>query len=121
MNPIDAYIKNSVETASPLRQVILLYERAILSLKGAISDIERGDIHSKVENITRVSDIVRALDSALDFEQGGEIARNLHLLYDFVDRSLLTVHAKNDVELAKDLIEILENLKSGWEGIESKV
>ncbi|WP_187646974.1 flagellar export chaperone FliS [Nitrosophilus labii] len=120
-NPLDAYIKNSVETASPLKQIILLYEKAIISLKEIKEDIDNNDLKSKIEHISRVTDIIKALDSSLDFEQGGEIAKNLHMLYDFIDRSLVTVHAKNDKQLIDDLIEILENLKEGWEGIESKI
>ncbi len=119
MSPVDVYVKNSVETASPLRQIILLYEQAILSLKAVIMDIESGDIKSKSADIAKVGDIIRVLDSALDFERGGKIAQNLHMLYDFIERSLFVVHAKNDIQLAQDLIEILENLKEGWEGIES--
>ncbi len=119
-NPLDAYIKNSVETASPLKQIILLYDKAIVTLKAVKEDIDKEDLQSKIEHISKVTDIINALDSALDFEKGGEIAKNLHMLYDFIDRSLLTVHAKNDKQLVDDLIEILENLKEGWEGIESK-
>ncbi len=119
MSPLEAYMQNSVITASPLQQIILLYERAIVALKSAKENIQEGDISAKVENITKVSDIMRALDSALDFEQGGEIAKNLHLLYDFVQRSLFQVHAKNDLQLIDDLVEILQKLKEGWEGIES--
>lgn len=119
MSPLEAYMQNSVITASPLQQIILLYERAIVALKAAKENIQDGDISAKVENITKVSDIMRALDSALDFEQGGEIAKNLHLLYDFVQRSLFQVHAKNDLQLIDDLVEILQKLKEGWEGIES--
>ncbi|BCD68364.1 flagellar export chaperone FliS [Nitratiruptor sp. YY09-18] len=121
MNPLDAYMKNSVQTASPLQQVILLYEKAIVCLKAAKEDIKNGDIKSKIGNITKVSDIIRALDSSLDFKNGGEIATNLHALYDFIDRSLFEVHTKNDAQLIDDLIEILSNLKEGWEGIQSKV
>ncbi len=121
MNPLDAYVKNSVETSSPLEQIILLYDRAIVALKAAKEDIETSNIQSKIENITKAQDIIRALNSALDFERGGEIAQNLHMLYDFIDRSLFTVHAKNDINLLEDLIDILENLKEGWEGIRSKV
>jgi len=120
MNPYDAYVKNSVETASPLEQVILLYDRAIVALKAAKEDIHNKDIKSKIANLTKVSDIVRALDSALDFEKGGEIAQNLHALYTFIDSQLLMVHAKNDIKLLEDLIEILQKLKEGWEGIRSK-
>ena len=121
MNPLDAYMKNSVTTASPLQQVILLYDKAIVSLKAAKEDIKNQNIRSKIENITKVSDIIRALDAALDFEKGGEIAKNLHSLYDFIDRSLVRVNARNDVQLIDDLIEILSNLKEGWEGIQSKI
>ena len=121
MSPVDVYMRNSVETASPLRQIILLYEQAILTLKSAIGYIESSDVQSKGEAIAKVSDIVRVLDSALDFERGDKIAQNLHMLYDFIQQSLFHIHAKNDTQLAHDLIEILENLKEGWEGIQSKV
>jgi len=120
-NPLDQYLKNSVETASPLKQIILLYEKAIITLKEIKDDIDRNDLKSKIEHLAKVTDIIASLDSSLDFEKGGEIAKNLHLLYDFIDRSLVSVHAKNDKQLIDDLVEILENLKSGWEGIESKV
>ncbi len=121
MSPLDAYMKNSVQTASPLQQVILLYDKAIFSMKSAKENIGTGDIRSKIENITKASDIVRALDSALDFDKGGEIAQNLHMLYDFILTQLPIVHARNDQKLLDDLIEIMENLKEGWEGIQSKV
>ncbi|MRI83783.1 MAG: flagellar export chaperone FliS [Nitratiruptor sp.] len=121
MNPLDIYMRNSVQTASPLQQVILLYDRAILALKEAGSNIEQGAIRAKIANITKAQDIIRALDSALDFEQGGQIARDLHALYQFIDHSLLLVHARNDRELLEDLLFILETLKAGWEGIQAKV
>jgi flagellar protein FliS len=121
MNPLDAYMKNSVETATPLQQIVLLYDKAIVSLQSAKKDIENRDVQSKITHITKAQDIVRALRSALDFEKGGEIAKNLDMLYEFIDRSLLSVHAKNDVALLEDLIEILQNLKEGWEAIQSKV
>ncbi len=121
MNPLEAYMKNSVNTATPLQQIILLYERAIIALKAAKEDIDQGNIQSKINNITKASDIIRALDSALDFEKGGEIANNLHMLYDFIEHSLFQVHAKNDKQLIDDLVEILEKLKEGWEGVESKL
>ena len=121
MNPLDAYMKNSVTTASPLQQVVLLYDKAIVCLKAAREAIQNNNIKAKIENVTKVSDIMRALDAALDFEKGGEIASNLHMLYDFVDRSLVSVNARNDVQLIDDLIEILSNLKEGWEAIQSKV
>ncbi|WP_457622722.1 flagellar export chaperone FliS [Persephonella sp.] len=119
-NPYDVYIKTDIETASPLKQIIMLYDKAIVSLKQAVEDIENNRIKSKVENIQKATDIILALESALDLEKGGEIAQNLKDLYNFAYNKLLEAHAKNDVNLINDIIEILETLRSAWEEIESK-
>ncbi len=120
-NPYEAYIKTDVMTASPVKQIVLLYERAILSLKQAIEDIKNNDIKSKVNNIQKATDIILALDSALDMEKGGEIAQNLRDLYRFSYQQILLAHTKNDTEKLEDIIEILETLKSGWEELEQKI
>ncbi|RMD47188.1 MAG: flagellar export chaperone FliS [Aquificota bacterium] len=120
-NPYEAYIKTDVATASPVKQIVMLYERAILALKGAIEDIKNNNIKSKVNNIQKATDILLALNSSLDMEKGKEIARNLRDLYDFSYQQILLAHAKNDIKLLEDIIEILETLKSAWEEIESKI
>ncbi|ACO04035.1 MAG TPA: flagellar export chaperone FliS [Persephonella sp.] len=119
-NPYDIYIKTDIETASPLKQIIMLYDKAIVSLKQAVEDIKNNRIKDKVENIHKATDIILALDAALDLEKGGEIAKNLKDLYNFAYNKLLEAHAKNDTELINDIIEILETLRSAWEEIESK-
>ncbi len=120
-NPYEAYIKTDVLTASPVKQIVLLYDRAIVALKQSIDDIKNGDIKSKVNNIQKATDILLALDSALDMEKGGEIAQNLRDLYRFSHQQILVAHAKNDIKLLEDIIEILETLKSGWEELEQKI
>ncbi len=116
-NPYEAYLKTDVSTATPVKQIVMLYERAIIALKQAIEDIKKNDIKSKVNNIQKATDIILALDSSLDMEKGGEIAQNLRELYQFSYQQILLAHAKNDIKLLKDIIEILETLKSGWEEI----
>jgi len=120
-NPYETYIKTDVLTASPVKQIVLLYDRAIVALKQSIDDIKNGDIKSKVNNIQKATDILLALDSALDMEKGGEIAQNLRDLYRFSHQQILVAHAKNDIKLLEDIIEILETLKSGWEELEQKI
>ncbi len=120
VNPYDTYLKTTVETAPPIKQVVMLYDRAIVALREAEENIKNNDIQSKINNIYKAVDIINALDSALDMENGGEIASNLRDLYDFIDRQLVIVNSKNDLTLLNDLIEILETLKSGWEEISSQ-
>ncbi|NPA53385.1 MAG: flagellar export chaperone FliS [Aquificae bacterium] len=120
-NPYEAYIKTDVMTASPVKQIVLLYDRAIVALKQAIEDIKNKDIKSKVNNIQKATDIILALDSALDMEKGGEISQNLRDIYRFSYHQILVAHTKNDIKLLKDIIEILETLKAGWEELEQKI
>ncbi len=120
-NPYEAYIKTDVATASPVKQIVMLYDRAILALKGAIEDIKNNNIKSKVNNIQKATDIILALNTSLDMEKGKEIAQNLRDLYEFSYQQILLAHAKNDIKLLEDIIEILETLKSAWEEIESKI
>jgi len=115
------YLKMQVETASPIEHVILLYDKTIVLLKEADECIEKNDVPGKVNAIAKADRIIRVLNSSLDMENGGEIAKNLRDLYDFILNSLIIVNAKNDRKLLNDIIEILETLKEGWEGIKNKV
>ncbi|WP_457570379.1 flagellar export chaperone FliS [Desulfurobacterium sp.] len=118
---VNPYLKMDVETASPVKQLVMLYEKAILCMEIAAKAIQENDVKTKINNILRAHDIVRVLNASLDMEKGGEIAKNLRSLYDFIEEALLKVNATNDVELLKRLIEIMSDLKSAWEELESKL
>ena len=119
--PYNAYLKMQVEMASPIEHVILLYEKVILLLKEIDSSIINEDVQGKIDAIIKADRIIRVLRDSLDMERGGEIAKNLNSLYEFILNSLVIVNARNDRKLLSDLIFILENLKEGWEGIKNKI
>ncbi|NPA52519.1 MAG: flagellar export chaperone FliS [Aquificae bacterium] len=121
VNPYDTYVKTSVETASPIKQIVLLYEKVITLMKVADESIQTGDLKGKIESIYEIERVINALDSFLDFEKGGEIAQNLHMLYTFILDQMVIVNARNDVTLLRELIEIMELLREGWEEIEKKL
>jgi len=120
-SPYNAYLKMQVEMASPIEHVILLYEKVILLLKEIDSSIINEDVQGKIDAIIKADRIIRVLRDSLDMERGGEIAKNLNSLYEFILNSLVIVNARNDRKLLSDLIFILENLKEGWEGIKNKI
>ncbi|WP_456395453.1 flagellar export chaperone FliS [Desulfurobacterium sp.] len=115
------YLRMDVETASPVKQLVMLYEKAILCMEIAAKAIQEKDVKTKINNILRAHDIVRVLNASLDMEKGGEIAKNLRSLYDFIEEALLKVNTTNDIELLKRLMEIMSELKSAWEELESKL
>ena len=104
----------SLKTASPEEILLKLYEAAIKSTKKAIHAIEKGDLKTKGEKISHLQAIIIELHTSLDFEKGGEIAKNLSSLYDFIIRHITKANLEINAEPLKDVLKILNNLYSGW-------
>ncbi|WP_297055493.1 flagellar export chaperone FliS [Thermosulfurimonas sp.] len=113
------YLENLVNTANPVRLVILLYDKAINSLKSAVEIMEKTEpspeeIERKYKALGRAGDILAVLDGTLNFEKGGEIARQLHEIYEGLLNDLLRVVVQDDPQTVKRIIKVLENLRAAW-------
>ena len=108
------YQTQEVMTASPAKLVALLYERAIGSLKAVVQAIEAGDIEARWSANKKAIDIVSHLLMTLDIERGGNIAANLDQLYRFMLTRLTQIDIRNDPQIARDVIGLLEPLHDSW-------
>jgi len=112
-----AYQTSSVMSKSPLELLILVYAGAIGALKEAeVAFIEGADERGVVA-IGRARKFVTHLYTTLDFAEGGKIAQNLAGLYVFVIEKLYVAQSTKDAALIGSLKEILEDIRSGWEGV----
>ncbi len=116
---IDTYKQNAVESQTPGRIVVMLYDGAVKFLNKAIEECQANNPKAKGQAVGRALDIIVELDSALDTEAGGEVAANLRSLYMFMMQQINTAHAKNDVGMFKEVIALLEELNDGWRAISS--
>ena len=126
MSPVEVYIQNMVESANPIRLVIMLYDKAISCIEEAIDVINAGldeveNVKIKAENLTRAMDILIVLKSSLNHEQGKEIAENLEGIYDILIDELVRANIKNDTKLLEDINSVLRDLREAWEEAEKKV
>ncbi|WP_457642740.1 flagellar export chaperone FliS [Persephonella sp.] len=113
-NPYVAYQKN-IETIDSKEELLLkTYEEIISLLNIAIMSIEENDVKTKAESLSKVTNVLSVLKASLDFENGGEIARNLDKLYDFCMEELLKANLNNDKELIKNVIEVLTPVYEGY-------
>ena len=115
------YKRTSIETASKPQILIMLYEAAIRHLKRAINAIEKNDLATKGEAIGKAHDIVNELINSLNFEVGGDIARDLEALYNYVIRELLDGNTKNDKKALENAKNTLATLLEGWRGAVKKL
>lgn len=111
---LGAYKKTSIQTASKEQILLMLYQAAIKNCKKAIEGINDGDVRKKGEHIGKLQDIVIELNNSLDFEVGGDVARELSSLYDYVLYSSTQANIKLDVEPLEGCLKVLSTLYDGW-------
>jgi len=118
MQKFDAYQKSTFDTSDKVRIISLLFDGGINFIKLGRVKMGDRDIAGKGLYIGKATAIVGELTSSLNMEAGGEIARNLRRLYDFVLDRLLKANLKNDVVALDEAEKVLQTLREGWKGME---
>jgi flagellar protein FliS len=114
-NASQQYLTQQIMTASPAALMQMLYEKAINSLKEAIKAIEDNQIEARWKANSRVIEIVSHMQGTLDMEKGGEIAQNLDRLFAYILSRLPRIDFKNDAQVAREIIGLLEPLRASWQ------
>lgn len=119
MRPQHNYLEREVLQGNPLDHIIMLYGKAINSLKLVKKNIEEGlntpeAVKTKAEALTKAIDILVYLEAILDLEKGGEIAAKLKEIYRILIDELVKFNFTNDLKVIHDSIEILKDLRNAW-------
>jgi flagellar secretion chaperone FliS len=108
-------LETGVAAASPQRLIVMLYDGALAALAEARAHIAAGRTAQKGRAIGKAISIVdEGLKAALDVQQGGDIARSLMQLYDYVSRRLLIANLRDDVALIDEANQLLTELRGAW-------
>lgn len=110
------YANNSIQTATPKRLLIMLYEGAIKFCRLAEIGIHEGNMEAKNTNLIKVQNIVQELQITLNHD-AGEIAGNLNTLYDYMNSRLLHANIHKDSSAVVEVRNMFEDLKLTWEKI----
>lgn len=108
------YKQTSVTTANRGQLLLMLYEGAINNVKKASLAIDKKDIALKGQAIGKAHDIINELLNTLDFEVGGEIARDLERLYNFMTEQLVKANMESSKESLQTVQRLMETLLEGW-------
>ena len=111
---LGAYKKTSVQTASKEQILLMLYQAAIKNCKKAIEAIEEQNIPKKGEYIGKMQDIVVELSNSLDFEVGGDVAKELASLYDYILYASTQANIKIEKSHLEGCLKVLNTLYDGW-------
>ncbi|GAB4115190.1 MAG: flagellar export chaperone FliS [Sideroxydans sp.] len=122
---VKAYTKVGVEydvtTADPHQLISMLYQGALLAIANAKNGMMRKDVAAKGSAISKAISIIEdGLNASLDKKVGGELAQNLSSLYEYMSRRLLAANVNNDMQALDEVANLLNDLKSAWEGIKQQ-
>jgi flagellar secretion chaperone FliS len=109
----EAYRRMNVESRSPMELVVMLYDGALRFVGEARDAIGRNDVPARTEASRRALDIVAELQTSLNMEHGGDIARELDRLYTYIASRLLDV-TRGDRAAAEEIYKLLGTLREGW-------
>jgi flagellar secretion chaperone FliS len=116
MDAIDSYKETQIKTATPGKLVIMLYEGAVKFINQALELMAKKHTgYEKVSNyIIKAQDIVTELMVSLDFEKGGQIAKNLFGLYLYMNRRLIEANIQKDTGILNEIKKLLTELRAAW-------
>src|SRR5690242_7882581 len=95
-----AYRQNSVQTASPGQLILMLFDGALRFMGCALQGFEGSDPLSRNEaihvNLVKTQAIIDELQLSLNMEVGGEFARTMSSLYDFLRGQLRDANLRKE-------------------------
>ena len=113
-----SYKAQSIETASPGKLVLMLFDGALRFMDGAKKGFEEEDFTKRNEdvnnNLIRAQNIVMELQGSLDMSVKGDLPGTLYRLYDFVVYQLQQANLKKDPEPIEHAQKTITELRDAW-------
>jgi flagellar protein FliS len=121
-NVSSTYKETTIKTAGQGQLIVMLYDEAIKQLTKAAELLtlnntdkkDPGRIEQISKAVMKTEEILTELMVSLDFEQGGEISKNLFSLYTWFNRELLEANINKDINRMLTVRDMLSDLKGTW-------
>lgn len=117
---VAASYRTANETVQKTRQVVLLYDAVIRFLQQAKPAIENQDYEQRLRLLQKSSNIIMGLNSALDFDNGGEISEMLSNFYNAMDLRILTLNRTNNIDDLEKIIREIKTMRDAWDQIDNQ-
>jgi flagellar protein FliS len=110
----DNYLTTEVKTASPQKLQWLLIEAALRSANRAGEFWRQGDDEQATEAIVHAQSVLGQMLAAIDRDSGGQLAKQVSTVYEFIFRSLVKAGQHRDERSLIEAVRILEIERDTW-------
>lgn len=112
---LNTYKQTSVTTASPGELTLMLYNGCIKFLMKAKKAIQESNFEEKNINIQKAQSIINELIVTLNMDY--EISKQMHPLYDYMNRRLIEANVKNDIQIIDEVIGFATEFRDTWKQV----
>lgn len=112
-NVYDQYNRTKVETLTPGKLLLMLYDGALNNLDQAREAIAGKDIARAHEHIIKTQDIIMELMATLNMDY--EISGSLYRLYEYMQQRLVESNIKKDPQILAEVATMIGDLRQTWE------
>lgn len=114
-NAAQMYQTNSVNTASPAKLTLMLYEGAIKFCNIAKEAMDEGDIEKTNVNIQKAEKIIVELRVTLDMKY--PVAKEFDVVYDYIYRRLVEANMQKDKEILEEALKHIKTMRDTWKEV----
>ena len=119
VNPYNKYIKqyqaSNVNTATPEKLMIMMFDGALQFLQKAKAAIVEGNLKERSQNIDGARKIIRELMRTIDLENGNDVSKQLFKLYNRMAMNLIKANVQRNAALIDIVIEDISNIRWGFQ------
>jgi flagellar secretion chaperone FliS len=115
------YRENAVRGATPIELVVILFDSALDDMRRAASAARASDIEERAAAIRHAMLVLQQLQGTLDFEKGGQVARQFEQFYNLVRAKLLEAQLRNSPELMQQQIQFMSEVRDCWAEAEKQL
>ena len=108
------YQDSAIQGASPIELVVLLFDSAIDDMRRALTAMRDGDVEARSGQIGHAMMVLQQLQGTLDFERGGEAARQFEQFYNLVRAKLLEAQIRGSIDLMQQQIRSMSEVRDCW-------
>lgn len=115
------YRQISAAGANPAGLVVRLYDAILEDLRRAADAITVNNVKERVARLNHALLIIAELDSVLDYERGGIVAKQLHGFYSVMRGLIVEANVRASRESVEKLIQHFMPLRQSWQKVERDV
>lgn len=112
-NPYMQYQQTAVIGTKPGELTLMLYNGLVKHLKLSLISLEQKCYNESHNALVRCQEVIAYLKQTLDFQY--ELSQNLADLYNFMTQRLMEANIKKDSKIAKEVLEMVEDLRDTWQ------